>query len=188
MALEAHAWGFNTVRVTTPALLVNAQPGWMYAYAKPDDCLRILKVIRGGFTSEWEAQPSAQFTRETEEMTGVEIILTNVEDATIVYQRLVEDTAAFPPQFVSALAWLLASYLAGPVVKGDAGRKAGQACYSAWLTESSKASVMDANQSKTRRQYQPEGMRARGYGGRMIPNAPIIGTYGWYAYPGAGQN
>jgi len=189
VALEAHSWGFNTVRTSAPAVLVNPQPGWSFAYAKPDDCLRVLKVIRGSFANEWWAIPSEQFTRETEEMTGTEIVLTNVENATLVYQRTVEDTAAFPPQFVSALAWLLASYLAGPVVKGDAGRKAGQACYNAWLTESGKAATMDANQSKTRRQYQPEGMRARGYGGCTIPDAPIAGPYGFYAYPaGPGQN
>lgn len=189
VALEAHAWGFNTVRVTNAAVLVNPQPGWRFAYAKPDDCLKVLKVIRGGFTNEWWACPSEQFTREIEELTGVEVILTNVEDATIVYQRTVEDTAAFPPQFVSALAWLLASYLAGPVVKGDAGRKAGQACYNAWMTEASKAEKLDANQSKTRRHYQPDAMRARGYGRpHGWCDAPIIGQYGWYAFPGAGQD
>lgn len=189
VALEAHAWGFNTVRVTNPAVLVNPQPGWLYAYAKPDDCLKVLKVIRGGFANEWWALPSEQFTREIEELTGTEIILTNAENATIVYQRSIEDTSAFPPQFVNALSWLLASYLAGPVVKGDAGRKASQAAYAAWLTESSKSKVLDANQSKTRRAYQPEAMRARGYGaGPLIPDAPVAGPYGFYAYPSGTNN
>lgn len=185
VALEAHAWGFNTVRLTQAAVLVNPQPGWLYAYAKPDDCIKVLKVIPSIYVDEWWLCDSAAYTRELEELTGQEIILTDVAEATIVYQRTIEDTNIFPPQFVSALAWLLASYLAGPVIKGDAGRKAGQTCYNAWMTEMRQAASLDANQSKKRRNHIPDAMRARGgsppYG--MIPDAPIIGTYGWYAFP-----
>lgn len=186
IALEHRPWTFNTVRQVSNALLVSPQPGWEYAYAKPNDCLNVLAVVPP-FTTEWWARPSAPFKLEIDPATGVELILTDAPEAAIIYQKRITDASRFPPQFVSALAWLLASYLAGAVVKGDAGRKAGQACYGAWQLEAGQASTINANQGIRRSQYIPEGMRARSvsFGWYAAPDAPVSGPYGFYAFPDA---
>ena len=54
---------------------------------------------------------------------GQVAVLTNTPDAVAVYQRGWR-TLASSPLFVDALSWLLASYLAGAIIKGDAGRAA----------------------------------------------------------------
>lgn len=186
IALEHRAWSFNTFRKVEAAFLETPQPGWNYAYAMPNDALKILAVVQP-FVTEWWANPSSPFRLEMDEASGTQLILADQPEVAIVYQKRVTDATMFPPQFVSALAWLLASYLAGPVVKGDAGRKAAQACYNAWIAEAAQASVINANQGQKRSQYIPEGMRARGAGMQSwaSPDAPIIGQYGWYAYPSA---
>lgn len=184
VALSEHAWGFNTVRSTTDPILVNPQPGWLYAYAIPNDCLNVLKVIPSTFVDDWWLCDDTPFTREAEPLTGVGIILTDMPNATIVYTKRVEDTTIFPPLFVSALAWLLASYLAGPVVKGAAGRTAAKECYSGWVGESAQMKTIDANQSRKRRRALPDSMKARGYGRNLtVFDAPVIGSFGFYAYP-----
>lgn len=184
VALEAHSWGFTTVRATAPAIYDNPQPGWLYAYARPNDCLKVLKVVRGQFSDEWWLTDGEPYTVETDLVSGAPIILTNIADATIVYQRRITDTDMFPPTFVSALAWLLASYLAGPIIKGAAGRSAGETCYKAWIGEKMQAAGLDSNQSRRRRAHRPDSIMARGYGRPLNQcAAPIIGPFGWYAYP-----
>ena len=184
IALEHRPWTFNTVRTTENALLASPQPGWQYAYAKPNDALNILAVVPP-FVTAWWAAPSAAFKIEIDPVTEDELILTDQPEVTIVYQKRIIDSTKFPPQFVSALAWLLASYLAGPVVKGDAGRKASIAAYNAYVTECGDASVTNANQGVRRSQYIPEAMRARASGSQWYqsPDAPVVGPYGFYAFP-----
>lgn len=185
IALEARPWSFNTVRSNDNPLYVDPQPGWGFAYAKPNDCLKVLSIVPTYAAAEWWMADAAAYTIETDLVSGTELILTNMPFATIVYQRRIDDTDFFPPQFVSALAWLLASYLAGPVVKGDAGRKTGKAAYQAYTLELSQAATINANQSQRRQQYVPESMRARGGYPMFVTDAPIVGQYGWYAYPSA---
>jgi hypothetical protein len=192
IALEARRWGFNTTRDSTPALMENPQPGWRFAYALPNQCMKVLKVVPAQFADRWWATDICDhpFKREIEELTQQELILSNVPNAVIIYQRYVDDTTKFPPQFISAMAWLLASYLAGPIVKGDAGRKAGQAAYQAYTLEISQAATLDAQQNKPRQNRVPDSIRARMATCPPIPAASVAGPYGcyavdnsWIAYP-----
>jgi hypothetical protein len=50
--------------------------------------------------------------------------------------------------FVDALAWYLASYLAGPVLKGEAGAAEAKRCMAAFTLIMSKATTSDANQRR----------------------------------------
>lgn len=188
VALSSAPWNFNTTR-ETGALLDTAQAGWQYAYATPNKCLKVIKVIPG-YTdwSIWQECEGWPFEIETDDLTGLPLILTDLVDATIVFQRQIEDPTLFPPKFVTALSWLLCSYLAGAVIRGAAGIKAGQASYAAYMTEISSAGSTDANQRKGRAQRIPDALAARGYGAdySAYPNfrdGPVSGPYGFYAYP-----
>lgn len=183
-ALSARAWSFNTIRTSNDPIYVNPQPGWRFAYAKPNDCLKVLAVVDGQTAYWWKQSSQVPFLLETDDLTGAEIILTDLENAVIVYQRRITDSNVFPPQFVSALAWLLASYIAGPIVKGEAGRKAAVTCYQAYSTEIAAASVTNAAQSSRKQGYTPPSMAARGFSS-LYPSydAPVEGPFGFYAYP-----
>jgi hypothetical protein len=61
-----------------------------------------------------------------------------------------------------ALVFLLASYLAGPVLKGKTGEAAARANYAAYKALISKAAARTANQSNHKREYVPQGLAARG--------------------------
>ncbi len=79
---------------------------------------------------------------------GTSVILTNQENALIRYVGRITDTSKFSAKFVDALAWLLASHLAGPVIKGDAGMKMSQVCYRAFIASFNSAATSDANNQR----------------------------------------
>lgn len=81
---------------------------------------------------------------------GSRIVLTNTCDAVLRYTTKVTDTTKFSPLFTLALSHLLASMLAGPILKGDAGTAAAEAQLAIFNSLKGQATSSDANQRKTR--------------------------------------
>lgn len=130
--LQSHTWGFATTRKSLAVLSISElPPEWAFAYAKPTS-LRMVAVFPAQVTaapndgsifdqSEFVARAQAYpFNMETLE-DGTEVIYSNVQDAIGLFIRQVTDSTKFSPLVVAALARLLASYLAGPILKGKAG-------------------------------------------------------------------
>lgn len=154
--LEMHAWKFATRRVLLAKLAVPSW-NWSFAYAEPADVLKLLGVFPAKAANDDETQPY-----EAESVTtGASIILTNQEDASLRFIARVTDTTRFPPLFVDALAWLLASYLAGPILKGDAGAAMAKACLQSFMLVFSNAKVSDTNQRKVRPEHKAAWIAGR---------------------------
>ena len=142
-----HAWSFSTRRayLATRALTSpDEQPGnWLYCYALPSDCLQpiaVLDAIPAGSTAltsfppYTSASPSDMgdgvnnddkandFIQEVLS-DGTKVIFTNVPTAILRYTKSITDTTKFTPLCVNAIARLLASFLAGPIIKGETGMK-----------------------------------------------------------------
>jgi len=161
--LEMQEWGFATTR-TLLAELVNPFPQWQHAYARPSDCLKVLGILPSDATGDvadtfpqdrfYHGAVSAlctvytpqDFATEIDAATGNQIILTNQSNALVRYTRMVTDTSKFSPLFRDALGWYLASYLAGPVLKGETGITVGQAMLKIALGLMGNAAVSSANQ------------------------------------------
>ncbi|HEX7386245.1 MAG TPA: hypothetical protein VF285_03080 [Castellaniella sp.] len=155
--LEGHSWRFATRRAILAQLPVNAWSSWAYAYAAPNGTLRALAVLPAGAD---EKTVSQEFSVESDE-SGNPVIYTNQPAATLLYVARVTDTTKFSPLFVDALAWLLASYLAGPIFKGDVGAKIAQNCFAAHRAVLSAATVSDANQLSVRAQANAPWIQGR---------------------------
>lgn len=149
--LTMRPWSFALVRsALAPLVQDNVHSAWAYSYAYPANCLAMQKVLPPDATDDVAAggaQYAAPFRVESRE-DGAVVVLTNTEQAVGVYMRRVEDTSKFPPLFSDSLAWLLASYLAGPLVKGAAGRAAAADANQAFQAALAAASRTDANQQK----------------------------------------
>lgn len=159
--LELHTWNFATRRAQL-AELANTWPQWDHAYAKPADCLKVIAVISPDVLDDYTTV-SGTNTNGTPYTGGVavpqpyvvevnenlaQVILTDQEDAVLRYTAQVTDTTTFSPLFTMALTHYLASMLAGPILKGDAGKaeaKAQLQLFNLWL---GKATASDANQRK----------------------------------------
>ena len=143
--LEMATWSFATVRATLAEAETNPSSTWQYAYAYPNQVINIISVLwpdaiddyseNLGQASPWVDFPSQQpnysnpaanfyapqpFACE-QDGEGNQIILTNVANAVVRYTTLIEDPNKFSALFVMALSFMLASLLAGPIIKGDAG-------------------------------------------------------------------
>lgn len=158
ICLEQHMWNFATRRQTL-SQVTNDRSNWQYAYAKPSDCVRVVSILPQHATSEEEGD-TVDYIIETLD-NGSEAIFTNEPDAHIKYIRRVTDTTKFTPLFVSAVSWLLASYIAGPITKKS---NLKTSCYQIHITELNKAIAMDSNARhlKTLENHRPEWIQARG--------------------------
>lgn len=146
VTLEKHAWDFATTRDALVASAHDVPSTWQYAYAVPTDMIDLLGILDPNADSDYVTGTgfntvgtytapipnlgivtTNDFVIETDEASGDRMILCNVEDAVARYTVAVTDTNLFSALFVEALAFRLASYLAGPLLKGDVGVKvAGQ--------------------------------------------------------------
>ena len=137
LTISLAQWSFATTRKQL-AQVTNASVVWLFAYAQPADCIKPYRVLKSGATNE---QDGASFTIEG----GV--VYTNEAEATLVYTRDITDATKFTPEFVSALSWMMASYLAGPVIKGNEGANAAVKLRERAIVETRSASAGDANRS-----------------------------------------
>lgn len=154
--LEMHEWRFATKRVLL-ALTASDTFEWGYAYALPSGMLRALAVLPETSSAEDDGE---DFDQQLD-ADDVQIILTNCEDASLKYTARVTDTTRFPPLFVEALSWLLASHLAGPIIKGQQGREVAAGCLKTAMGFLSQAKVSDANQRKVQPTHTPDFIGAR---------------------------
>nr|WP_233178999.1 hypothetical protein [Aquitalea palustris] len=162
--LEMHTWSFATKRVSLPLLSESNQPNqWSYTYQCPPDALNLLAildpnatddyagalVLYGSYPSRYSGEVgipnTVPFSNEID-ANGNQIILTNMQYAELRYTAEVTDTTTFSPLFIEALTWLLASKMAGPLIKGSEGRNATQSCLQQFQRAFGAAIESDSNQ------------------------------------------
>lgn len=159
-------WSF-CVRRETLAALTNDVYDWDYKYQIPNKCLRALRVLSYQATDSHVGVP---FKLEN----GA--IYTNEDQAALVFIYHETDTAKYAQPVVDAIARRLASYLAGPIVKGDAGRKETTNQYNLYLVSLEKAKSMDANQGHDEPELMPSNIRERG---EIYGDEPLILPPNW---------
>ena len=174
--LEMHPWAFATKRIAL-AQVANPSSTWAYAYAQPNNCVNLLSVLDPAAADDYSA-PSRRsagypydnmvaglytpqdFSPETNDA-GDDILLTNQAGAVLRYTCLITDTAKFTPMFKETLTWMLASKLAGPVLKGDSGRKAALQCMQTAMSWFGRATDSDASSRKATPQQHVGWLNAR---------------------------
>lgn len=153
--LELFDWSFATTRARLAALEIDSWE-WAYAYARPSNCLRAISVLPETASMTSPSQPFVQGVAD-----DTQVIFTNLEDATLRYTIRVTDTTRFSPLFVEALSILLASHLAGPILKGSAGQAESKAQQQAFFVFMGRAAVSDANQQSIQAVHSPDWIAGR---------------------------
>ena len=169
--LEMHTWGFSTRRIQLAALGAG-WPEWTYCYAQPSDALNIIAVLPPDASDDYSAAVGGvpesagglyvpqPFSCELNE-TGASVIYTDQVDAVLRYTSIVTDPNKFSPLFVTALSWHLASMLAGPVIKGDAGAAEAKRCAQMAQAYLSKAVESDSSQRRIKPEHVVSWMAGR---------------------------
>lgn len=115
--LESHPWGFAKKRLSLVELADDPPASWAYIYQYPTSCLTPLKLLGTGGTDDDDTEDYVVEVQDD----GNKVIYSNMEDAVLVYTALISDTTKYTQLFTNAVARLLASYLAGPIIKGSTG-------------------------------------------------------------------
>jgi hypothetical protein len=163
--LEPGTWSFALKR-SNPAEVVNESEAWAYAYAKPSDALRVLRVLRPSvavtvFTQDQQVYPHTDDRDGAPFDTEGQVIYTNTPDATIVYTRDITDSTKFTASFNAALSYLLASYLAGPIIKGTDGLRLANAMREQAMSLADLSATSSANASSADNMPQPNLLAVR---------------------------
>lgn len=174
-ALAEFDWGFASRSATTAAIDESAMDDerWGYAYSRPADFLvaRELTYADGALVM---LEPGSPYFEDGTLDDGTPVLFTNTDTAALRYTRRVADPSRFPPKFVTALSYLLASYLAGPIIKGKAGAQTAQVMRANWDKLVREAITQDANQRHSGTSFKPASIRARGanLGSTTIEDGP----------------
>lgn len=178
--ISMHAWNFATKRAALALLSTTELPDtWAYAYAAPAGALNVISVLMPQTANTVSAnnQDNSPFGQTTESgdlaaqefvqevlQAGTKVIFTNVQYAECRYTTSISDTTKFSGLFITALARLLASYLAGPILKGETGIKVAAAHLKSFFqVEFPLAASMDQKGQRvnTYRDHIPAALQAR---------------------------
>lgn len=176
LMLELHQWNFVTKRAYLAVSATCYFKEWRFAYAYPSDALNVISVLPKcwypqnlfdrailAYWSYWPAELEIEQKGdfEIEVVNGQMVILSNAEDAIARYTVSTVQPGMFTALFTDALAWKLASMLAGPLLKGDVGAAESKRCLQAHAIFLGKAREQDANEGHDSRQPLPSSIRAR---------------------------
>ena len=183
--LAEHAWSFATVTVLL-SLVASPNQLWSYAYESPGDMVQPLALyeydaqgdVMGTYSAPYsvpvglagfypvfsglQGGTQQDFAVESA-VDGTSIILTNQANAILRYVRFVTSAANLPPLFVSAFSCMLASNLAGAMIKGDVGVSAVKSLlqtYSFWMSRAKESDA--ANRRVGGQGYVAKAILARG--------------------------
>lgn len=113
---SAH-WPFAQRRKALARDATPPPPEWLYRYVIPSDCVTAIELEDGKKRARVEER--VPFAIEAHEDGSRTVLLTDNDSAILIYTARVTNAGAFPPTFVGALAWLLASYIAMPLGKSQ---------------------------------------------------------------------
>lgn len=143
--LEAHPWSFAKKRTSLVELADTPPDSWDYIYQYPNGCITPLKVLGSGGTDDDDTEDYVVEAQTSDN----KVIYSNIGDAILMYTAGVIDTTKYSELFINAFARLLASYLAGPIVKGSTGIEVARAQFKVfWDIDLPQAKRHDANARK----------------------------------------
>lgn len=138
--LSEFDWGFAKRRQVLAQIAGTAPSGWEYWYTVPNPYLVARQVV----VEEYDTP--IQFTTESDATHGT-VILTQTDKAELWYTAIITDTTKYPPLFIHAVSWLLASYLALPITREP---KIKEIAIQQYAITVGRAKHIDASQSKER--------------------------------------
>ena len=151
--LEDFDWNFARARVVAAAHVDPATSEWSFRYQYPADALKIR-----GIENPLGYGPDALPFQVEYGSNGTRTVLTNAEQATLIYTKNVTTTSLFPPKFSIALSWKLASHIAFSVT-GEI--KIEERATEMYVRFVRSAIGSNANEQTPRKERDAEAIRAR---------------------------
>ena len=97
--------------------LIESNPSdeWLYSYRYPSDCISLRRIVSTARRDTLQTRLPFKILKDSVS----KIIYTDQENAQVEYTEMVTDPKFFSPEFVIALSFKLAHYIAPRLTKGD---------------------------------------------------------------------
>lgn len=164
-SLEAHDWTFARKRLELALDEEDPPVDWDFRYQYPADCIVARRIVNfaqynyrnwnGAFHDEMDAVP---FEVELSSTGDRRTVLTNMDEAVLLYTRNMADTYMFSNHFVHAMSYALAGYMAFKLT-GKLSVK--QTMEEMFFRTINMAAVVDANEGIARAPRDAEWIRVR---------------------------
>lgn len=154
--LRDFPWPF--AMVTTDLGLVEEDPTteWAYSYRYPSNSLKLKRIFSGIRNDNIDSRIPYRITRDD----GGLLIYTDIEDATMEYIFRETDTGRFPPEFITALSFMMAFKMAPRLTRGDTA-KLGTRSFEAAMLWINKAKANASGEEVPEKSPESEFIRAR---------------------------
>lgn len=162
--LSSDDWRFCSTTVELVALddSLNDHPAWRYAYALPNDMLVAREMLAADGVISPLFGPDAIPFELAQTGASTPVLFCNYEAMSLRFTKRLTSPLRYPPKLVDAMGYMLAAYLAGPVVKGRSGAQLSATMRQAANALVREAAVVDANQRRASTKFTPASVRARG--------------------------
>lgn len=158
--LESHDWSFATVRMAPGKLATEDTHGWRAAYVLPPECARVISVQSLNDTTHYYAPENGHYEIESKE--GQRALYTDCELPIVRYITATPNPGSFTSLFIDALAWRLASDLAGRIIKSKEGITVVNACMRNYQIALGEATRKDTKEKNQPAEHVPDWIKARG--------------------------
>lgn len=155
--LRDFPWSFANIEREALAL-VEEEPtdDWAYSYRYPSGCANLLKIHSDTRNDTKQSRVPYKIAKDSQG----KLIYTDKEDAEVMYTELVTDTDLYPADFVLALSFRLAVYIA-PQITGADLFKMGERSFQLYLMEIEKAKARNVNEQQDEEEPESEFIRGR---------------------------
>lgn len=113
--LRDFPWPFATKIVALALVEEEPNTEWTYSYRYPADCLKIRRILSGIRNDTRQSRVPYKIAQDTQGR----VLYTDAQDAELEYTLRVTDASRYHPDFISALSFLLATYVAPGLTAGD---------------------------------------------------------------------
>lgn len=154
--LRDFPWPFATKLAALALVTADPNDEWDFSYQVPTDCLKFRRILSG--------------TRNDSRQTRVpyrlaygdagEVIFTDFENAEGEYTVRIDDPSRYPPDFIIAFSFRLASYVAPRITGGDP-FNVGERALKLYAFEISRASSTAINEEQVEEDPESELIRGR---------------------------
>lgn len=154
--LREFDWPFARVFKELSLVKEAPTPEWGFAYRYPSDCKMIRKILSGVRNDTRESQVPYVIAKDA----AGRLILADVADPVARYTEAIKDLSLCTSDFVMALSFKLAMYIAPKLTAGDP-YKMKQEMQASYLAEISSAKALALNEEKREIPPESEFIRAR---------------------------
>ena len=113
--LRDHHWEFAKTYATLTGKVSDPNDEWGYSYIYPSDCLQVRKIISGLRAETQDQKIPFAIASGASSL----LILTDENEAKLIYTKRETDVSRFPTDFALALSFRLALYIAPTITAGD---------------------------------------------------------------------